>query len=54
MTWHHFIGWNKHAWQVYVALNEKYGQRDYWCKYDRISEGKIQNLKFHDIKSKHP
>ena len=51
---YHFIEQTKHAWEVYVALNKKYEWRSYWCKQNKISEAKIQILKFWGVKFKHP
>lgn len=53
MTWHDFIWCIKHAWQVYVALDRKYEWRGYWYKWNRNLKGKIQILKFYDVKSKY-
>ena len=51
---YHFIEQTKHAWEVYVALNKKYEWMSYWCKQNKISEAKIQILKFWGVKFKHP
>ena len=45
MIQHHFIGQIKHAWQVYVVFNEKYGWNGCWCKPNRTSEAKNSNSK---------
>jgi len=34
MTCHYFIGLIKHTRQAYMALNEKYKWRSYWCKWN--------------------